>query len=181
MKPWRLEEGLTLVRALQEKTRTFGFHIALGGSVLNTGESDKDLDLYFLPFNNTKVAKEDDSGLIQWLSKLWGEPRVIGNYDQPDPEPIDLSLPRAGRPRLEQDGDGRWLLRTEPRRNLGNQLRRLAEDGPIPTPARIAEADQAIDRMARYLDQTTEEAKSSYKHKLKFNRAGSDRIDVFIV
>lgn len=48
-KGWGLDDALTLVRQLQKEVRPFGYHIALGGGVLNKGMSEKDLDLYFLP------------------------------------------------------------------------------------------------------------------------------------
>lgn len=47
---WTLEEALRFVRELQTGVATpNGFHLALGGGVLNNGDSNKDLDLYFLP------------------------------------------------------------------------------------------------------------------------------------
>lgn len=46
---WKLKDGLALVRKLQPETRQFGYHLTLGGGVLNTGKSRKDLDLFFLP------------------------------------------------------------------------------------------------------------------------------------
>jgi hypothetical protein len=38
-----------LIAKLQEKVWPLGFHIALGGGVLNHGYSDSDLDLYVMP------------------------------------------------------------------------------------------------------------------------------------
>ena len=73
---WTLNEGLDLVRALQPKTREFGFHLTLGGSVLNKGESDKDIDLYFLPMDNGKPSNANS--LIDWLAQLWGTGEPIG-------------------------------------------------------------------------------------------------------
>ncbi len=45
---WTLEEALILVRALQPTAWQYGYHLCLGGGVLNKGVSSKDLDLYFL-------------------------------------------------------------------------------------------------------------------------------------
>lgn len=69
---WTLDSALPLVRELQPETRQFGYHLALGGGVLNTGESFKDLDLYFLPLDASD-SKPESEGLVAWLDKLWGE------------------------------------------------------------------------------------------------------------
>jgi hypothetical protein len=67
---WTLEQGLKIARALQNASRDFGYHLTLGGGVLNNGKSDKDLDLYFLPFGGNR--KSDPEGLVKLLEKLWG-------------------------------------------------------------------------------------------------------------
>ena len=69
---WTLESTLPLVRRLQPDTRQFGYHLALGGGVLNTGESHKDLDLYFLPLDDTDAAPDTDA-LVQWLDEQFGD------------------------------------------------------------------------------------------------------------
>lgn len=48
---WTLTEALTLIRELQPIIRELDYHITLGGSVLNTGKSEKDLDLFIVPLN----------------------------------------------------------------------------------------------------------------------------------
>ena len=68
---WTLESALPLVRCLQPDTRQFGYHLALGGGVLNTGESYKDLDLYFLPLDD-KDADPDTDALVAWLDEQFG-------------------------------------------------------------------------------------------------------------
>lgn len=70
--PWKLEDGAKLVRALQPKVSDFGYNVAIGGGVLTTGEAEK-LDLYFHP-----VVKADQSGLVAWLTTLWGQPDEVG-------------------------------------------------------------------------------------------------------
>lgn len=60
---WRLNnDDLKIVRDMQSHVRDIGYHITLGGSVLNNGESEKDLDLWFIPMNgyesNPKAVKE---------------------------------------------------------------------------------------------------------------------------
>ena len=46
---WYLADALLLVRKLQAAVWPLGWHVALGGGVLNHGYSDKDLDIYVLP------------------------------------------------------------------------------------------------------------------------------------
>lgn len=48
---WTLDEARNLIATLQPDLRKMGYHIALAGSVLNVGESAKDLDLWFLPLH----------------------------------------------------------------------------------------------------------------------------------
>lgn len=82
---WTIEVALGLIRALQPECRAYGYHLALGGGVLNKGESEKDLDLYFLPMNPFNAdetdASSDPEGLIAYLEKLWGPSTPItGDY-----------------------------------------------------------------------------------------------------
>jgi hypothetical protein len=74
---WTLDDALTLVRALQPFTRQFGYHLTLGGGVLNVGSSTKDLDLFFLPLDNGGVNRPDD--LLSWLKLTFSsEAKNIG-------------------------------------------------------------------------------------------------------
>lgn len=77
---WVLDEALTLIRSLQPETRRFNYHLCLGGSVLNKGKSDKDLDLFFLPMNNGQDP--DLPGLHDWLCSLWGDGEKLGGDDE---------------------------------------------------------------------------------------------------
>lgn len=49
---WYLHDALPLVRLLQEALWPLQYHVTLGGSVLNNGYADKDVDIFVLPFNN---------------------------------------------------------------------------------------------------------------------------------
>ncbi len=88
MSLWTLDGALPLIRSLQPKTRDFGYHLCLGGGVLNKGESNKDLDLVFCPLDNGKPS--DPTGLLSYLEILWGraysfyEPNPNGAPDQED-------------------------------------------------------------------------------------------------
>lgn len=81
---WTLDEALPLIRGLQPHTRKFGYHLTLGGGVLNHGESKKDLDLFFLPLNPTggKVpegwaSEANADKLLEWLDALWGDRKPL--------------------------------------------------------------------------------------------------------
>lgn len=64
---WTLEEGLKYVRAWQQDAEFLGYHIAIGGGVLNNGSSLKDLDLYFLPLTNDKAP--DVEGVLELIER----------------------------------------------------------------------------------------------------------------
>jgi hypothetical protein len=87
MQVWTLNDGLQLVRGLQATAKEFGYHLTLGGSVLNRGESTKDIDLYFLPYEGSQRPPAQPDALIQWLTKMWGQPTPIGaEYDDQVPD-----------------------------------------------------------------------------------------------
>lgn len=73
---WGLDDALTLIRRLQKTARLLGYHIALGGGVLNKGTSEKDLDLYFLPLVD---HKPEFLQLIQLLELEFGTYTDIGS------------------------------------------------------------------------------------------------------
>lgn len=79
MSVWNLEDSLKLIRSLQPETRRFNYHLCLGGGVLNKGESDKDLDLVFVPMDNGKGS--DPNGLLAFLKTLWGEAHPFSTPD----------------------------------------------------------------------------------------------------
>ena len=65
-----------LLPFLQAESRDFGYHLCLGGSVLNAGKSKKDLDIYYLPLGGDKPR--DPKGLIGALIARFGEAKLIG-------------------------------------------------------------------------------------------------------
>jgi hypothetical protein len=77
---WNLEQGLRVVRALQPSTRNYGYHLAIGGGVINKGQSDKDLDLYFLPMGGFNgEPKSDSGGMLAFLESLWGGAKPLAS------------------------------------------------------------------------------------------------------
>jgi hypothetical protein len=59
--PWYLADALLMIRQLQALVWPMGYHVALGGGVLNHGYSDKDLDLYVLPLGIDQAVSPDDA------------------------------------------------------------------------------------------------------------------------
>lgn len=70
MTSWTLDDALGVVRNLQPAAHAHGYHVTLGGGVLNRGESDKDVDLYFLPLLDTP---RDEDALLAAISARFGE------------------------------------------------------------------------------------------------------------
>jgi len=80
---WTLDEGVAVVRDIQEAVRPFGYHVALGGGVLNLGKSDKDLDLYFLAMDVEQG--NDPHALLAFLQDHFGtEGESITKAEYPD-------------------------------------------------------------------------------------------------
>lgn len=77
---WTLDEALEIIRELQPQLREMGYHCLLGGGVLNTGVSDKDLDLFFIPLN------QHDStpfAIVEFLGQQLGS-FAVSIRDSPD-------------------------------------------------------------------------------------------------
>ncbi len=73
---WTLEDALLLIREIQPRIYKFAYHVCLGGGVLNRGESEKDLDLYFSPFSDTALAKPAE--LLVYLDSVLGTRYSLG-------------------------------------------------------------------------------------------------------
>lgn len=67
---WTLDEALDLIRRIQPKLKPLGYHVCLGGGVLNIGSSEKDLDLFFVPLTN--VDRPELDPLVFWMGGQWG-------------------------------------------------------------------------------------------------------------
>lgn len=72
---WNLDQGLALVQNIQDDIRQFNYHVALGGGVLNNGESTKDVDIYFLPMDNGIPMAP--AGLLSFLEGRFGKSTPI--------------------------------------------------------------------------------------------------------
>lgn len=190
-KMWKLEDGLTLVRSIQKLSRKYGYHVALGGSVLNSGESEKDIDLYFLPMGSDSGIKEEPGELVKWLSSLWGEPELIGkDYAGPDP---DGQLEKQVQDYYYKINEQHAAYVNEPV-VVDNRLPAAYQRGPegqrvvaVPDPYKfVVNWDITKDYMGSITSSSTTiskgSAKSAYKYRLKFIRpSDEDRIDVFVL
>lgn len=206
---WTLDEGLKLVRAIQEPSRKFGYHITLGGSVLNGGESKKDIDLYFHPMDNGEPINTD--GLLDWLSGLWGGSAPIGkdyNDDLLDglfnvPHAPWEPIPDPAQPPVRGD----WAAQQNAPIRVGMvwgrpEIEAIRQNAPaVGLRADLIQARHELERAAQRENEVAVEnvlfrnvpmafdnpeiriktSKAVYKFKLKFIRPGGDRIDVFII
>ena len=64
---WTLNNALPLIQTISLITRRHGFSVALYGSVLDQGESEKDLDLFFIE-QESDIC--DVQGCIDEIAKL---------------------------------------------------------------------------------------------------------------
>lgn len=99
---WTLEEGLAVIRRIQQDTRKFGYHVAIGGGVVNTGLSNKDLDLYFLPLDNAATSPSSRK-LQSYLEEQFGElvPINAGYYGGSEESAYTLKLKTVADPRID--------------------------------------------------------------------------------
>lgn len=87
---WNLQEALELIRKLQPKLYSIGFHVCLGGGILNYGKSPNDLDLYIIPLEDESHHPDDKrlvyskdfyTTLLNFLINEFGEPHFNEDYE----------------------------------------------------------------------------------------------------
>lgn len=198
---WNLEDGLKLVRSLQPETRKYGYHLTLGGGVLNKGESTKDVDLFFLPLCNPAIAVGNAKDLVTWLIKLWGQYESLGKDYA-----MSTSSSSYTDARIEQTLS--FDVETPARTVTPPVLSRPYSPSPPPTypppsadavvPANLwgsiirsaansnwfVRSSSAVELFSAPFPEIQEAPEPSvgspYLYKMKFNRRG-DRIDVFVM
>jgi hypothetical protein len=79
---WTLDEARALVNELQGRMWALRHHIALGGSVLNHGTSEKDLDLYVLPFGGDAIGTAEQVDDVLELVLDYESPIGGAHYPQ---------------------------------------------------------------------------------------------------
>jgi len=190
MKTWYIDEGIMTLRAIQPVAKKFGYHVTIGGGVVNKGMSNKDLDLWFLPLNGLNY-REDNGGdpttLLEVLEKMWGKSHKIdypGDEPVPDrllPDPLNNNAPLADN---QQMMAGRWLgmqdvivrgpdggLRVERRVE-----RQLVVPAVVEFRANVGNAP-----IQPVVPDNKEPRKRLYKYAVTFLRNGDERIDCFIL
>jgi hypothetical protein len=73
-KGWLLSEAQELINAMTAKCNSYGYTVALTGSVLSKGKSDNDLDLFFLPTGDRKALPID---MLMWIASKFGPGKSI--------------------------------------------------------------------------------------------------------
>ena len=69
---WTFNNALPYISELQPRVKKCGYHLCLGGGVLNKGKSNKDLDLYFLPLDNDDFVVDSHALLLRVQSYFGG-------------------------------------------------------------------------------------------------------------
>lgn len=64
---WHLHDALLFVRRLERKLKVAGAHVALTGSVLQKGESKKDLDVVIFPRQSQRFDLDLVRGVLEEL------------------------------------------------------------------------------------------------------------------
>jgi hypothetical protein len=83
---WTLEQSIPVLRQIEELCLPFGFHCALGGSVLHAGESYDDLDviIYKHDFNQKDFIYDDDSLRCAMQKHFNVVIEALTKFDYPD-------------------------------------------------------------------------------------------------
>jgi hypothetical protein len=68
---WTLDDGVTFARQLELSVIDYGYHIALGGSVLHKGESKKDLDIFVYPHTTEQCLRQQVMVALQLFGVKW--------------------------------------------------------------------------------------------------------------
>lgn len=187
---WTMPEALGLIRKLQPEVKKFGYHLTLGGGVLNKGESDKDLDIYLITMDSPKF-KRNMVGLVEWLEGLWGKATPLskpkganqqlinqlqtwpsGWYETPTYSALRSSVIRITTPPSGTVVQGSIT-------KVGNVYSMLSNDG-MRTIYYVEAIPGSTATVTAQVEEYPDDPTSVYKKKLKFNWDGL-RIDVFIV
>lgn len=79
---WTLEEAVALVRKLEPTAIQAGYHLALGGSVLMAGQSDKDLDLFLYPHKTTECDDPERAIVLMGIYIVEERPHALYGDDK---------------------------------------------------------------------------------------------------
>ena len=113
-KGWTIAEAQALVGAMASKADRFGYTPTIGGSVLTSGKSAKNLNLFFIP-NGFSWMQQTPVDLLMWLAAKFGTGKTLGDRQQTT---NNGAVPRAAGPagvtskfvhRMEFNLDGRSI------------------------------------------------------------------------
>lgn len=76
VKSWAFDDAKELIAAMRSKVNGFGYEILVGGSVLTSGASKNDLDLFFVPTEQSGIAPVPID-LLMWLASKLGSGKTI--------------------------------------------------------------------------------------------------------
>lgn len=77
---WKLETAVAVCRKLEE-VLDGEYHVALAGSVLHKGSSNKDLDIFLYPHHTAFFSEADLLGVIEKTFSLDGLELCVGNEE----------------------------------------------------------------------------------------------------
>lgn len=78
---WDLISAVQFAREVEQALITNGFHVALGGSVLHTGYSTNDVDLFIYPHEAARCFEEVINKFCE--EHGWATYPLIGSYAVP--------------------------------------------------------------------------------------------------
>jgi hypothetical protein len=73
---WNRDQALILMPKFEVTAKFMGYHVALGGSVMYSGESNKDLDVVIYPHKRV----DQDRPLPEMLMKMFMYHKLIAGY-----------------------------------------------------------------------------------------------------
>lgn len=80
---WTFPEARKLISKCQTAALSFDYNLCMGGSVLNNGFSDNDLDIVAIPRSSKKLP--DKQGLLDSFEILFNNKPVFLNESNQDP------------------------------------------------------------------------------------------------
>ncbi len=67
---WTLDEALKFIRHIQPIARQNNIHLALAGSIVNSGKSDNDLDIICMGMHNPNIGLTQYNKFFEYLRTL---------------------------------------------------------------------------------------------------------------
>ena len=74
---WNRDDATVIMPKFEAIAKMMGYHVALGGSVMYNGESNKDLDVIVYPHQNTDPHRPTQNSLLD----MFVYHKLIDNYN----------------------------------------------------------------------------------------------------